>query len=65
MSDGCAAADLPDNGIDEKDLHSEPDWGQLATQKTGNLRCHEKDRKNLFYLGKTHDKALRLPTNST
>ena len=62
MSDGCAAADLPDNGVDEKDLNSEPDWGQLATQKTGNLRCHE---KAFFYLGKTHDKALRLPMNLT
>ena len=42
MSDGCAAADLLDNGIDEKDLHTEPDWGQLDTQKAGNLRCREK-----------------------
>ena len=42
MSDGCAAADLLDNGIDEKDLHSEPDWGQLVTQQSGNLRCHQK-----------------------
>ena len=34
MSDGCAAADLLDNGIDEKDLiHTEPAWGQLVTQK--------------------------------
>ena len=31
MSDGRAPADLLDHGIDEKDLHSEPDWGQLAT----------------------------------
>ena len=43
MSDGCAAADLLDNGIDEKDLNSEPAWGQLVSYtKTGNLRCHEK-----------------------
>ena len=62
MSDGCAAADLLDNGIDKKDLHTEPDWGQLDTQKAGNLRCREKD---IFYLGKTHDKALRLPMNLT
>ena len=45
MSDGCAAADLLDNGngIDEKDFHTEPAWGQLVTQKAGNLRCREKD----------------------
>ena len=61
MSDGCAAADLLDNGIDEKDLHSEPDWGQLVAQKAGNLRCHGKT----LYLGKAHDKALRLPMNLT
>ena len=42
MSDGCTATDLLDNGIGEKDLHSEPDRGQLVAQKTGNLRCHEK-----------------------
>ena len=43
MSDGCAAADLLDNGIDENDLHTEPDWGQPDTQKAGNLRYREKD----------------------
>ena len=42
MSDGCAAADLLDNGTDEKDLHSEPDWGQLVTRKTGKLSCYAK-----------------------
>ena len=33
MSDGCAAVDLLDGGIDEKYFHSEPDEGQLVTQK--------------------------------
>ena len=45
MSDGCTAADLLDNGIDEKDLHWEPDWGQLVTQKNRQL---EVSRKSLF-----------------
>ena len=44
MSDGCAAADLLDNGIDEKDLRSEPDWGELVTQKNRQLEVSRKGR---------------------
>ena len=42
MSDGCAAADLLDNGIDENYLHLVAAWGQLVTQKKRQLEVSRK-----------------------
>ena len=58
----CAAADLLDNGVDEKDFHSEPDWGQLVTFKNSNLRCHEKalfDATRMKNTASTHELDMK------